>query len=256
MAKSQNEKAELIIFEGEEFDSDSEFEVKNLDQEIFLNPFHIVGIWTKKLLEGASAESMLKSNVNCYKTQNQKFIAAPIKFSKGSYSSQNIRVDDVMIPYSNENGYGQKYLYICLSNVLEKFITSTFETSYVNLKTAKFQGNEGEWWKTIYDIKDSFHVINKRQKSTPVSIRKIMRRTKKGLRANLILEFSLSTRTNGDNWSCRMETTILVKVISGYITSIGVDIEPPTPIGSVPGKPMPRDTASENILTNLEKFRI
>ncbi|RKF64275.1 hypothetical protein OnM2_020105 [Erysiphe neolycopersici] len=254
--KNKNKKVKPIICEGEEFDSDSEFEVVNLDREIFLNPFHLVGIWTKKQLEGISIESTLGSALDQSQSTKQKFIEAPIRFSNEFYNSQTIRVDDVMIPCSKENGYGQEYLYICLSHDLEKILTSTFETRFKNLKPAKFEGKEGEWWKTIFGIKDVFHVIKKRQKSTPISIRKIMRCTQKGVRANLVLEFSLCTRTDEKGWNWKFETTILVKAKSGYVTSIDVDIEPPTPLGSIPGKPMLKDIASDEDLNNFSKLII
>lgn len=254
MAKTENKKIELITNESEDLDSDSDFEAVNLDQEIFLNPFHTVGLWTKELLDDVLAT--VKPDSHDRGCRNEKFILNPISFSKGSYHSQTVRVDHVMIPYSKENGYGQKYLYICLSSVLEEFITNAFQAKYLNIKPAKFQGREGEWWKTIYDFKDVFQVINKRQKSTPVSIRKIMRHTRKGVRANLVLEFSLCTRTDGAYWNNKMETTILVKAKTGYVTSIGVNIKPPTPLGSVPGKPMLQDTASDEILIYLGKFSL
>ncbi|KAI6244586.1 hypothetical protein HI914_07470 [Erysiphe necator] len=238
----------------------SDGEMISLEEEISLNPFELIGIWTQSSLSTVAAFFSpfydTTHEMNKRKSPNTKYWKSSIEFAKGSYRSSTIRIDDVIIPYSPENEYGEKHLYLCLPATLATLFKKAGSTYNINVQETKLRGKPGEWWKTTYDIGNVFQVIDKNLKSTPVSLIDIMNYTKKGVRANLRLEFFSRAVVEGPrNFDNNAEISIIVRILAGFITSIGVDIERPVPCGSIRGKPLPKDTASDDIIKILSQFK-
>lgn len=241
-------------------DSTSDGEMISFEEDISLNPFEIVGIWTQSSLSTVAAFFSpfydTTHEMKKRKSPNTKYWKSSIEFAKGSYRSNTIRIDDVIIPYSPENEYGERHLYLCLPGTLTTLFKKAGSTYNINVQETKLKGKPGEWWKTTYDIGNVFQVIDRNLKSTPVSLIDIMNYTKKGVRANLRLEFFCRAVVEGPrNFDNNAEISILVKILSGFITSIGVDAERPVPCGSIKGKPLPKDAASDDIIKLLKQFK-
>ncbi|RKF63895.1 hypothetical protein OnM2_022022 [Erysiphe neolycopersici] len=244
----------------EDQDSTSDGEMISLEEEISLNPFEMVGMWTQSSLSTVavffSSFYDTTHEMKKRKSPNTKYWKSSIEFAKGSYCSNTIRIDDVIIPYSPESEYGERHLYLCLPGTLTTLFKKAGSTYKINIQETKLKGKPGEWWKTTYDVGDVFQVIDSNLKSTPVSLIDVMNYTKKGVRANLRLEFFCRAVVEGPkNFDNNAEISILVKILSGFITSIGVDAERPVPCGSIKGKPLQKDTASDDIIKLLNRFK-
>ncbi|POS82897.1 hypothetical protein EPUL_006561 [Erysiphe pulchra] len=249
---------ELILDKDQ--DNTSDGEMISLEEEISLNPFEIVGIWTQNSLSTVAAFFSpfqdTTHQMKKRKSPNTKYWKSSIEFAKGTYRSNTIRIDEVIIPYSPENDYGDRHLYLCLPGTLTTLFKKAASIYKINVQETKLKGKPGEWWKTTYDVGDVFQVIDRNLKSTPVSLIDILNYTKKGVRANLRLEFFCRAVIEGPrDFDDNAEISIIVKILSGFITSIGVEAERPVPCGTIKGKPLPKDAASDDIINLLSQFK-
>ncbi|POS84126.1 hypothetical protein EPUL_005077, partial [Erysiphe pulchra] len=224
----------------------------NLEQEISINPFDLIGSWDNRAIEDilvTFSEMELTHDIVGKSQPSDQYWSSSIELSKACYRSKIMRIDNVSIPYSSEKEYGHNYIYICLPEIIEKLIKTNAAKKFKNVVGSKYHGEAGEWWKPAYKIKGVFKATDKNQIHMPVSVEKILNYTKMGVRANLLIEFSIKRTIFS------MENVILVKIISAFITAIGVDIKPPTPLGIIPGQPMPQDIISDDIMKKLKEFQ-
>lgn len=215
----------------------------DLEEEISISPFHKIGSWDKETLANVCVQ-FLKVPKIC-----GNFEIHPINFKNGLYSSDTLKINNVSIPFSSDKGYGHDYIYICLPDVIEELVKTNAARKFPNLIASKYYGEAGEWWKPAYDIKGVFKVADKNLICTPVSLEKILNHTKMGVRANIQAEFSVKRRLFS------VENIIKVKILNAFITSTDVDAKLPTPVGIIPGQPMPQDITSDDTMKILEQLR-
>ncbi|RKF63355.1 hypothetical protein OnM2_026067 [Erysiphe neolycopersici] len=237
--------SESIIASNKENVVTSDMNAVDLEHEMSISPFDLIGSWNKKTTEDilvTFSDKELTHEIVGNDLPSDQYWSSSIELTKEFYRSKTIRIDNVSIPYSSERGYSHNYIYICLPDIIEKLIKTNAAKKFKNIVGSKYHGEAGEWWKLAYKIAGVFKAIDENQICTPISVEKIMNFSKKGDRANVFVEFSIKRSIFS------VENIIMVKILSGFITSVGVDIKPPTPLGIIPAQPLPQDITSDDIM--------
>jgi hypothetical protein len=112
-----------------------------------------------------------------------------VGYTYGAYSSEIIRLDNISIPYSENQGYGQNYVYACLPVWFKDALVTACQTRRRTIADdASLQSNVEQWWKAVNFRPNSFGTTMVQSGNIssfqPKPLNTIFATTKKGIKTN------------------------------------------------------------------------
>lgn len=203
------------------------------------NPFESPGKWTEGEFKQVSVIVPPLTSKN--ETTNDKTRAtrpetrywrANIKFSYGSFTSEQIRVTGVAIPYLNQRQYGsdEGYAYMCLPGFMGPHIAAAgMAMRPTTLKVGRLVSDNERYWVRANNIAGKFGILNKADNTFhKMNLETIFNGTGKGLIVNAILEFRVKASTDDMKpLNASVTQKVDVELIQAFIEEMKVDVQPP-----------------------------
>ncbi|KAI6245623.1 hypothetical protein HI914_05971 [Erysiphe necator] len=184
-----------------------------------------------------------------------------IEFHYQSYSSYEIRLNNIKIPYFHGEIYAKQYVFMCLPMEIGSLLMSPAKGG------CKLQINDQEilpslnWWKYVNGtngVADKFGIVDPMTRIfSSRDLASILKKTKMGIEANVILKFwCKASTTNNRDLSPSDVRTVGIELVRAYITKIKQDVSlPPSDrlVGSIQ-EVTRADLADKDLLAELKKL--